>query len=339
MNIFWFPCVLQPLSILKRDHWEVRPGLKAGPISESEKAQWLNVSSVPFKDKFEPNFLIQVDEQTFTAGLFERLRAQGHDPDTLIPATFEGRVPLIAEDLLRWVLMCSSLCRTFDITLPAARYLFQHGSKPDELIYFGCAATHAGYDRSMFSSVPHYADSAGPLDHDELNRIAMTIEPYYQPLVWRHDPISVALGCFWAFLFSRFPEQAYTSLVTILETLLSTGTAEIAHQISERVAVLIGNSSSERLDIYRTTKKLYDLRSRISHGDLEIKKGPITWNSTIISANRAIVSMPTLTKLAQYATAVLCAVLQSTEITCAMGKKRDDRKRSLDEFFLTRLFS
>lgn len=317
----------------------MRPGLKAGPISESEKAQWLDVPVGPFKDKFEPNFLVQIDEQKFIEALFERLRVQGHDPDKLIPADFEGRMPLIAEDLLRWVLMCLSLCRTFDITTPAARYLFQHGSKPGGLIYFGCTATHAGYDRSMFTRVPHHAGTAGPLDLDELNRIATTIEPYYQPVIWRHDPVSVALSCFWAFLFSRFPDQAYTSLVTILETLLSTGTAEIAHQVSERVAVLIGNSSSERLDIYRTIKKLYDLRSRISHGDLELKKGPIRWNSTIISAKRTIVSIPTLTELARYATAVLCGVLQSAEIMSAMDKKRDDRKKSLDEFFLTRLFS
>jgi len=339
MNVIWFPCVLQPLSFFKFDHWEVRPGLKAGPMSDREKELWLGISNSPFKDSFKPNFLVQIDEREFIAALFERLRAQGHDPDKLIPAEFEGRVPLIAEDLLRWVLVSLSLCRTFDMVTPAARYLFQHGDKPGELISFSGVATHAGYDRSVFTRVPHHAGTAGPIDVDVLSKLAMTIEPYYQPVIWRHDPVSVALSCFWAFLFSRFPDQAYTSLVTILETLLSTGTAEIAHQISERVAILIGHSPDERLKVYRKMKELYGLRSRITHGDLELKKGVINWGTTIVSAKTTIVSIPTLTEMAQYATTVLRGVLENTEIMSAMDKKKEERKVSLDEFFLTRLFS
>jgi hypothetical protein len=60
--------------------------------------------------------------------------------------------------------------------------------------------------------------------------------------------------------------------VTILETLLLTVIAEIAHQIAERAAVLIASPPEERLKVYRAIKKLYDLRSRITHGDLELKK-------------------------------------------------------------------
>jgi hypothetical protein len=62
------------------------------------------------------------------------------------------------------------------------------------------------------------------------------------------------------------------SLVIILEALLSTGTSGITRQISERAATLIGQSPENRRHIRREIKKLYNLRSQITHGDLEPKK-------------------------------------------------------------------
>jgi Apea-like HEPN len=205
------------------------------------------------------------------------LSAEGHNVKTLIeslPDEFGGRPPLLPNRLLRWVIVSLSLCRTFQIWLPQGSYSFNIDDS-GKLIPSGLVATHEGHDRSIFTTVPHHRGVSGPIELDELNKIATIIEPYYRPFVWRHDPVSVALSCFWAFLFSRFPDQAYISLITILETLLSTGTDEIAHQIAERAAVLLGDNAGGRLEIYQKIKKLYRLRSRIAHGDLELKKGVI----------------------------------------------------------------
>jgi Apea-like HEPN len=344
MSVTWFPCFLQPVSLIKFARWNVRPGLRAGPMSANKKKMWLHsFSSTPFKEAFEPNFLVEVDGRSFTNGLIKRLVVQGYDKQKLlsgIPKDHHDDVVRSPDDLFRWVLMTPSLCRTFNIAMPVVRYVFQPGALPGQLIPSGCVATHAGHDRSIYTQVPHHPKAAGPLHVNTLNKIARAIEPYYQPLILQTDPVSVALGCFWAFLFSRFPDQAYTSLVTILEALLSTGTAEITHQISERAAVLVGRTPSDRLQLYKKVKKeLYALRSRITHGDLQVKKGPITWGSTIITARMTIVSIPLLTEMAQCATAVLRAVLESKEIMSAMDKKQEKRKQKLDEFFLTRLFS
>ena len=345
MIVTWFPCYLQPLSVFSLGPWNVKPGLRAGPMSDGEKALWRDSGGHPplFKERFEPNFLVQIDKRDFTEGLLERLRDQGHDTREFlkaIPPEFGEELPIISEDILRWVIVSLSLCCTFnEITLPALHYEFRHGDAPGQLIASGRGATQTGHDRSMYTMVSHHSELAPPLDLVILNKIATVVEQYYQAVQWRFDPVSVALSCFWAFLFSRFPDQAYTSLVTILEALLSTGTAEIAHQVSERVAVLIGHSPKERLEVYRATKKLYDLRSRITHGDLKPKSGPITWNSTVISAKTTIVSIPTLTEMAQCATAVLRAVLDSSEMMTAMAENTQFRKDSLDEFFLTQLFS
>lgn len=53
---------------------------------------------------------------------------------------------------------------------------------------------------------------------------------------------------------------------TALEALLATGTSELRHQLAERLAWL--HQPSERIAVYRRTQALYDLRSRVLHGDV-----------------------------------------------------------------------
>ena len=77
-----------------------------------------------------------------------------------------------------------------------------------------------------------------------------TIEAYYQPVNWQYDPISVALSCFWSAIYSTFPDQAFLSLSTILESLLTTGNSEVTHQVAERVAMLVGADCDERIELY-----------------------------------------------------------------------------------------
>ena len=56
-----------------------------------------------------------------------------------------------------------------------------------------------------------------------------------------------------------------------LEVLFSTGTSELTHRVSERVAFLLGSNGPERLSIYNKVKRLYGIRSAFLHGD-SIKK-------------------------------------------------------------------
>ena len=50
------------------------------------------------------------------------------------------------------------------------------------------------------------------------------------------------------------------------EALLSTSTAELAHTLAERLSLAIAKGSDERVDIYRTAKRLYSIRSSVLHG-------------------------------------------------------------------------
>lgn len=53
---------------------------------------------------------------------------------------------------------------------------------------------------------------------------------------------------------------------TAFETLFSTTHNEIAHQLSERIAVFLHHNHEDRINAYQSLKRAYELRSRIVHG-------------------------------------------------------------------------
>lgn len=55
--------------------------------------------------------------------------------------------------------------------------------------------------------------------------------------------------------------------ISAFECLFTTTTNELAHQISERVAILLGANIKERLQYYTDIKAAYNYRSKIVHGD------------------------------------------------------------------------
>ena len=55
--------------------------------------------------------------------------------------------------------------------------------------------------------------------------------------------------------------------ITCFETLFSTDPSELAHKLSERIAVFVGDTSRERIAIYEQVKKAYGIRSKTVHGD------------------------------------------------------------------------
>lgn len=50
------------------------------------------------------------------------------------------------------------------------------------------------------------------------------------------------------------------------ESLLSTSQSELSHQLSERLAILLNNSKLSKIDIYKISKRIYGIRSKVVHG-------------------------------------------------------------------------
>ena len=55
--------------------------------------------------------------------------------------------------------------------------------------------------------------------------------------------------------------------ITCLEALLSTDSLELAHKLSERLALFIASSAKEQQSIYERAKLAYSIRSKTLHGD------------------------------------------------------------------------
>lgn len=56
--------------------------------------------------------------------------------------------------------------------------------------------------------------------------------------------------------------------MTCLEVLFSTGSSEIVHKLAERIALFLGTNNEERRLLFDRVKKLYNLRSKLVHGDV-----------------------------------------------------------------------
>lgn len=222
MNVTLLPCYLTPNTILGDDQWEVRPGLTAGPMLDVDRVLWTEASAIQnIREAFVPNLCLRIKHEAFVQGAVDRLSAEGHDTRNLsnvVPGRLreEGEdapgVILFPEELLRWVLTSISLFRTIDIWTPAYAYSFYENEAGARLTGMGCVATGAARQRSMYALVAHHPAPEGSINRNELDRIARAIEIYFRPALWRHDPVSVALGCFWAFLFSAFPDQRTLAL-------------------------------------------------------------------------------------------------------------------------------
>lgn len=59
-----------------------------------------------------------------------------------------------------------------------------------------------------------------------------------------------------------------TNYCSALETLFSNDNTELSHRLSERVSHFLGGNKSERVELYKTLKSSYNVRSKVVHGGL-----------------------------------------------------------------------
>jgi hypothetical protein len=138
---------------------------------------------------------------------------------------------------------------------------------------------------------------AGPQDIPVHKRLEMQrvrfycelLEPYFRAKYWHSGRVAVALGAFLSYALGPDTGQGYLALMTVFEAILSTEKTEITHQISERLAFMLETDEDARYALYKRMKRLYNTRSRLVHGDIENKKGLITYDRLRLDAKMTIV--------------------------------------------------
>ena len=106
-----------------------------------------------------------------------------------------------------------------------------------------------------------------------------------------------------------------------LETLFTTESTEVAHKLAERVSFFLGRDSSERIEIFRTAKAAYGVRSKLVHGD--------------VLHGKRIDDLPLLSeKCDSFCRQVLTAIFDSKQLQEVF----DSRQDGIEAYFLDLIF-
>jgi hypothetical protein len=172
-----------------------------------------------------------------------------------------------------------------------------------------------------------------PADHAATDSIftlqdARKIKKYHR--VYSHsaatteyDRLATAFYFFETQFHSPTPRIKVVGIVAALEALFNTSNGETAFKIAIRCASFLGRSSAERYEIFRNVKSIYDLRSKVAHGQPlsnGIYKNPKVGVNLIILAE-------------SYVRKCLAKIIEE-DYTDVFGKKQSDLEAAFDRFVL-----
>lgn len=172
-----------------------------------------------------------------------------------------------------------------------------------------------------------------------LGKTLDSLERYYRPLTWEVNRISTALSYFWSALVANEPNQVFTNLSILLECLLSTDSRELAHKISERAAIILGNDNNDRLAIYKNIKQIYGKRSKIVHGEGVPAKGRLHPEKFMITPKLTYFPKHLMSKVIKFSIDLLNALLKDKEYVKIARSSNPEGKinTDLNELFMKRL--
>ena len=119
----------------------------------------------------------------------------------------------------------------------------------------------------------HLNNSGSIPEYKKLKKIASLINRYFRPYTWFYDRVAFALISFWNSFFSFSSEQAFLSLFASIEALLTSKKDDISRQVMDRYPIILGAAKSKHQFYGQQIKELYDIRSRIIHGNAKLRKG------------------------------------------------------------------
>ena len=333
------PVYLRPEGKLGFARCSLLPGLSLTTMPEvlHEKIkECLDKMTVGPQLRFYPTHAIQVDEREYLAGVRTRIRAEGISIQGRDESIDEGA---LARQVLMGLVLLGRVGFTFDWTYtfkvsPEGKgigYGFAHPN-PSDLMPSRSGRTSGLMDSAM------YLDFT-PLGAKPLRRMVQLLDPYYRSVTWSADRLGVALGYLWNALCTPFPEQSLVGLSMALEAILSTDDKEIAHQLAERASVLLGG---KKLDTYGRVKRMYNLRSKIVHGDTPrlFKRGPVTNESLYLTARTTHIPASEARSAVDLCISTVSATIRSPKLRSIIqkhGRKEGAINQDVRDFFIARL--
>jgi hypothetical protein len=326
------PISLFPASRLTFASCQVRPGIRIVPFA-GEIAATIGVFEAkhPLQPAFGPTHLVVIDANEYELDVRRALAAEG----TSLPST--AFFPLETDPKLRQV--CVSL-------LLAGGIGFSYGGSYDISVTLESRRERAratGYQhrQTLRMSEPVRAALSSvvqPVAPARLRSIARSVDRYYRSGAYWSDPLAIALNCLFSAAWASFPDQAFVSLATSLEALLTSSRGKITRPLAERCAILAERDPRRRVALYHEMKRLYGVRSKLVHGKVVLKKGRQTYDSLLVTAKRASVPVGDMNSMLGIAVSVVRAALADTEfLSCIQrpgGENATDK--ALNSYFAAR---
>ena len=331
-NLDYLPIYIEPANRIKFTRCQVLPGVTFERTASYMISLIDNTVTKLELDKkgvhtFHSNFGIRINVNQYHDFVLEGLKKEVKEKIIeRIKNSFLGRPTIDHFDIAKQILISLLILRPFTMKMGGRFNLEKTGVK--------------NFTSSSWSSMssaevwPWVSWAKSELDVTGLSfaKFVPLLSCYFNPYSWQVDRLAAALNSFWAGLTTNQYDQAFISLTTSLEALMSTGSSKITHRLAERTAFLLGKSETERGDIYKQVKEIYGIRSDIVHGKVRPKKGKINTNSLVIDAKHAIVPISKLCLLSELVQRAIQAVIREKPLLEIIQKEKDPDKK-LNEYF------
>jgi hypothetical protein len=250
------PLALRPALRVDTTPLLILPGISLYSLDENDirSKRFGALPNLPF----EPNTLLRINGEEYEMGARARLEPKGVYQAS--PIDDENEVVVSARVMTRWIFTSVLLCHPFNVTFGSHYRTRVSASTLEESTVSGGSG---GLERARF--FPPQRDPVN-INVALVSATALRIEEYFRVWPFRMDRIAVALSTFWTSAFTQYPEQTFLGLCTVLESLLSTHTQEVTHQLAERASLVLRGMGAEPVDSYKMVKDLYGTRCDIVHG-------------------------------------------------------------------------
>jgi len=283
---------------------------------------------------FRPTHLILIDCAQYEAEVFSRISEEGRATADLKKEYASGFRPLrpsvsaiTKQVLLSWIL--------HDKSPFSVQGSFSLGKERGNYIPFG-SMRHCHLRRVSTFMGQALPTPRAVMKRKDFVKTAHQLDPYYRSGIWWGDQLAMALNALWEALCTPFPVQAFLSLMSLMESIVTADEQKLTQKLPQRTALLLTQDGAKRKEIRGRVRKLYKIRGKLTHGNSHLLKGEINTETLAVMAKFAIIPMSKASQLTELAIATLRAALDNPALLKIIQSDLTDkeRKKLLAAFFL-----
>ena len=239
---------------------------------------------------FRPTHLIVINHSQYEVGVFSRLSEEGKATPDLKKEYAPGLTPLRPDSthITKQVLLSLILHHNTPFCVRGSFRVRREGKRQKYSSPIYSPSELRRVSTSMWEALP---SRTTVMTRNDFVKTAHRLDRYYRSGMWWSDQLAMALNALWEALCTPFPVQAFLSLTSVLESILTAHEKNITQKLARRTALLLTQDGQERDKIEVRVKKLSRIRGKLTHGNSHLRKGEINTETLAVGAKYAIVPM------------------------------------------------